>query len=177
MIYALAQCYALQHGLKSVNWLMPNAYGPGDSTDPEKTHALNGIIIRLVAAQRRGEKAFEIWGTGTAVREWIYVEDAARILVASIGMAEQVQPVNMAQNKGYSIVEIARMACEALAYAAEFTFNAKYPEGTPVKIMDDERFREIFPGFCFTPIRDGIRNAVDYYREMIEHASSEPTAE
>src|SRR5439155_956408 len=79
----------------------------GDSTDPNKVHALNGIIIRLIQAQLLGNRKFEIWGTGKPVREWVYIADVARILVDSIAMEEQVYPLNLAQNKAYSIAEIA----------------------------------------------------------------------
>jgi GDP-L-fucose synthase len=56
LIYSFAESYHKQYGIKSINWIMPNAYGPGDSTDPNKVHALNGIIIRLLKARKNNEK-------------------------------------------------------------------------------------------------------------------------
>jgi GDP-L-fucose synthase len=170
MIYALAECYRAQGNLRSINWLVPNAYGPGDHNDPQKVHALNGIILRLIAAQRAGAQTFEIWGTGKPVREWCYVEDAARVLVDSIGADEQVYPINIAQNKGHSIAEIARTAAEALGFDVELVFNPKYPDGVSIKVMDDKQFRARFPSFEFTPLDVGIRRTIDYYRSILTAA-------
>jgi GDP-L-fucose synthase len=167
MVQVLAACYRKQYGVRSVNWLIPNAYGPGDHTDPDKVHALNGIIIRLLESQRRSADSFEIWGTGTPVREWCYVEDAARILVDSVELDEQTNPVNLAQNKGYSIAEIASLAARAMDYDVEFRFNTRYADGAAVKILDDSRFRAGWPDFAFTPIQDGIRTTIDYYRTAL----------
>lgn len=161
--YVLAASYNKQHGIKSVNWIMSNCYGPGAGTDPNKLHAMNGIIVRLLTAQKNGDKEFEIWGTGTPIREWVYVEDAARMLIDSIEMPEQIYPVNFAQNKGYSIKEIAEMASRELNYPVKFVFNTSKPDGAPIKILDDTQFRAKYPDFKFTPIEQGIKKTIEYY--------------
>ena len=166
-IYVVSECYRKQYGLNSTNWLIANAYGPGDYTDPDKVHALNGIIIRLIKAQQASQTSFEIWGTGKPIREWCYIEDAARMLVDSVAMDGQVYPVNLAQNKGYSIAEIAQIAAEALDYDVQFTFNTDYPDGAPVKVLDDRQFRQHFPTFQFTPLHDGVRNTIRYYQQTL----------
>ncbi len=164
MIHALAASYQRQHGVGSVNWLVPNAYGPGDAADPDRVHALNGIIIRLLRARKAGERRFEIWGSGRPVREWVYVDDAARVLVQSLDGGPQIDPVNLAQKKGHSIAAIAALAATILGYEVELVFNTRYPDGAPSKILDDRRFRERFPDFRFTPIEAGIARTIDYYR-------------
>ncbi len=167
MIYAYAQCYNRQYQIKSVNWLIANAYGPGDYCDPNKVHALNGIILRLINAKRKNEKNFEIWGTGQPVREWTYIHDVAKILVKSISLTEQIYPINFAQNKAYSIKEIAQMAAKKLNYKAKFIFNTKYPDGAMTKILDDHKFKSIYPQWKFTPLIQGIKNTVNYYQETL----------
>ena len=146
---------------------MSNCYGPGAGTDTKKLHAMNGIIVRLIMAQKNGDKEFEIWGTGTPIREWVYVEDAARMLVNSVEMTEQIYPVNFAQNKGYSIKEIAEMASHELNYPVKFVFNTSKPDGAPIKILDDARFRAKYPDFKFTPIEEGVRKTIKYYQQLI----------
>ena len=79
-LYILSKCYGKQYSLKSINYLVPNTFGPGDSTDPNKTHALNGMIIRMIQAQSRGDKEFEIWGTGSPIREWAYIDDISNVI-------------------------------------------------------------------------------------------------
>jgi GDP-L-fucose synthase len=167
MIHAFAESYRRQYAIRSVNWLIANAYGPGDYLDPDRVHALNGIIIRLIKAQRAGERTFAIWGTGKPIREWCYVEDAARIMVQSVGMDEQVPPLNLAQNKGYSIAEIARMVASILEFEVELVFDTRYADGAPFKILDDRLFRAKYPNFEFTPLERGIRNTIAYYRSAL----------
>ena len=129
-------------------------------------HALNGIIIRLLRARKAGERRFEIWGSGRPVREWVYVDDAARVLVQSLEGGPQIDPVNIAQKQGHSIAEIAALAAKILGYEVELVFNTRYPDGAPSKILDDRRFREKFPHFRFMPIEDGILRTIDYYRSV-----------
>ncbi len=167
MIYAFAHSYHRQYNINSVNWIIPNAYGPGDYTDPNKVHALNGIIIRLMKAQKAGDKVFEIWGSGKPIREWAYIEDAAAILVDSLNIERQVYPLNLGQKTGYSISEIAAIAAQVLQYPVEFRFNTQYADGAPTKILDDTNFRKAYPDFRFTPLETGIKNTIEYYKELI----------
>lgn len=167
LIYALARCYANQHNIHSVNWLVANAYGPGDNIDPNKVHALNGITIRLLKAQQKNEKTFAIWGSGKPTREWVYIEDVAKMLVDSLDMKDQIYPLNLAQNKAYSITEIAQIVAKILKYNVKFVFNTKYPDGAPFKVLDDRQFREKFPSFIFTPLDTGIQETVKYYKKVL----------
>lgn len=167
MVYAFSESYKKQYGIKSINWLISNAYGPGDYTDPARTHALNGILMRLLQAKAANDKTFTIWGTGTPFREWVYITDVAKIMVHSIGLDEQISPINLAQNKAYSIKEIADMGAQALNYNVEFVFDTSKADGAPIKVLDDRMFRTSYPDFTFTPIADGIKNTVAYYEKML----------
>lgn len=167
-LYVLSKCYAKQHSLKSINFLAPNTFGPGDSADPNKTHALNGMIIRMIKAQNNGDKEFEIWGTGSPVREWAYVDDVINVLVQSINTkADLIEPINVGQNKGYTIKQSAQFIAEALNYKGELVFNTKYQDGAPKKILDNKKFREIFPDFVFFDHKQGILKTVNYYKSIL----------
>lgn len=169
MIYVVSKCYQMQHNISSINYLVPNCYGPGDYTDPNKTHALNGMIIRMLKAKKERQSEFEIWGTGKPTREWIYVKDLAKMLSNTVEFRDdQIYPVNIAQNKAYSIRETAEMIKELIAYQGELVFNTKYQDGAPTKILDDTLFRERFPEFRFTDIREGIKDTIEYYESKLE---------
>lgn len=167
LCYAVSKSYFQQHGIETSNWLVANAYGPGDHHDPDKVHALNGIIIRMLQAQAKGNREFEIWGSGNPIREWIYGDDAARLLVSSIETQSHIEPVNMGQNRGYSIREIAEIVAELIEYPVEFRFNTAMADGAPCKILNDEKFRTLYSDFEFTPLRTGIQATVEYYREAL----------
>jgi GDP-L-fucose synthase len=168
MLYVISRCYAGQYNIKSVNFLIPNTFGPGDSTDPNKTHALNGMILRMLEAQKRGDKEFEIWGTGSPVREWAYVDDVVNIIIKGVDTEEDlINPINLAQNKGYTIKQSAQFIAEAIGFKGKLVFNTEKPDGAPIKILDDKKFRQIFPDFVFFDHKKGIANTVEYYKLML----------
>lgn len=167
MIYAFASCYKKQYGVNSVNWIISNAYGPGDYVDPDKVHALNGIIIRMLRAKKNSDKTFEIWGSGKPTREWVYIKDVAKILVQSIGIKEQIYPLNFAQKKAYSIKRIAKIASEVMDYSPKFVFNLKFPDGAPTKLLDNREFRAKYPDYEFEDIKIGIKKTADYYLKIL----------
>ena len=167
-IYVMARTYKKQYGMTTVNFLVPNTFGPGDYTDPNKTHALNGMIIRMIQAHRAGQTEFEIWGTGAPIREWGYIADVVDVLQRGLTLEQDLTyPVNVAQNHGYSIRESATLIAQALAFKGTLVFNPKYQDGAPRKVLDDRRFRELFPDYRFTPHEEGIRNTVKYYESVL----------
>ncbi len=169
MIGVISECYNIQYSIRSINFLVPNAYGPGDYTDPNRTHALNGLIIRMYKAKINNDSQFEIWGTGKPIREWIYVKDIARILSTVINeKASQIEPINMGQKKGYSISDIAKIIKRLINYDGELVFNTEYQDGAPKKVLDDTTFRKRFPDFKFTDLEVGIRETIAYYKQKLE---------
>lgn len=168
MIYVVAWCYQKQYGIRSVNFLVPNAFGPGDYTDPDRTHALNGMIIRMLRAKAEGKAEFEVWGTGTPVREWGYIEDVVEILKRGLTIeSDLTYPVNIAQRRGHSIRESAEAIRKAINFKGRIVFNQAYPDGAPRKVLDEERFRALFPDFRFTDHEEGIRRTVKYYESVL----------
>lgn len=168
VIYVLSKCFGKQYGVRSINFLVPNAFGPGDYTDPNKTHAMNGMIIRMLQARKNGAGEFEIWGSGAPVREWGYIKDVVKILSLSLKVeGEQIYPVNIGQNSGYSIRQSAELIARAVGFDGRLVFNTKYQDGAPLKILDDRAFRKMFPDFKFYDHAQGIRETVEYYEHII----------
>lgn len=118
-IYYISKCYNDQYGINTVNLLFPNTYGPGDSIDPNHTHALNGMIIRMLKAKRAGDKEFVVWGTGKPVREWAYIDDFVNALYMAKNLDNVIYPLNIGQQKGYSIADSAMMIKEEMGYEGE----------------------------------------------------------
>lgn len=172
LLGAVSQCYVIQYHIKSVNFLVPGVYGPGDYTDPTKTHAVSGIILRMLKSHQEHAPEFEIWGTGKPLREWVFVRDLARILVQGVeSIDEQVVPINVGQKKGYSIRQAAELIQRIIGYEGKLVFNTKYQDGAPCKILDDTLFRKTFPDFVFTTPEEGIQEAVAYYQHALAAAA------
>jgi GDP-L-fucose synthase len=167
-IYVTAYCYKKQDGIETCNFLVPNTFGPGDYTDPNKTHALNGMVIRMIQAHRQNSKEFEIWGTGNPVREWAYIDDVVEIIKQGMEIeCDLIYPTNIAQRKGYSIKETAKIIAQEIGYKGELIFNSSYKDGAPQKILDDKKFRKLFPNFKFIDHQEGIRRTVNYYASVL----------
>ncbi|HEY5316111.1 MAG TPA: NAD-dependent epimerase/dehydratase family protein [Pirellulales bacterium] len=169
MLLVLSDCYRMQRGLRSVNFFVPNMYGPYDSTDPNKAHALNALVSRAVRARASGETSLTLWGSGIAIREWLYAGDFARLLLEAIGRLDEPhfnQPLNFAQNRGWSIRQIIELVLAEYDFDCRIEWETSKPDGAPCKIMDDARFRAVFPEFRFTDLRRGIRATIDYYESL-----------
>lgn len=168
MIQVISKSYAKQKGIRSINFLVPNAFGPGDYTDPNRTHALNGMIMRMIGAKRKNEQEFEIWGTGKPIREWGYIKDIARVMIEGLDVdADLTSPVNIGQNHGYSIADSAQLIAKAVGFGGKLVFNPKYQDGAPTKILDDKKFRSLFPKFKFSDHGEGIKDTVAYYNSVL----------
>ena len=166
-IFYISKCFKQQYGINSVNILFPNTYGPGDSTDPNHTHALNGMIIRMLKAQQGDDSEFVVWGTGSPIREWAYIDDFIDILVRCLDIDSLEYPVNMGQEHGHSIADSARLIKKACGYNGEIVFDTKYTDGDPVKIVSKQNFVKLFQDFEFYDHFEGIKNTIEYYKNLL----------
>jgi GDP-L-fucose synthase len=168
MMEVLSKCYFDQYGVRSINLIVPNMYGPYDSTNPNKTHALNALIIKFVKAVKYGYPEIEVWGTGKPIREWLYVKDFATVVDRVIRSREvNSEPVNLAQNDGKSVIELVEIIRELVGYKGEIVYNTRYQDGSPKKVMDDHYFQQRFPDFEFMDMKKGISETIDYYSEIL----------
>ncbi len=168
MIWALARCYFEQYGVRSVNLFVPNMYGPYDSTNPNKTHALNALVIKFVRAKKYKQPSLEVWGTGNPIREWLYARDFANVVQRVISSGEDVlDPVNIGQKHGYSVSQLVEVLRRLTNYDGKIEYNTGYADGSPCKVMDNELFQTRFPGFQFTALEQGLQETLDFYQAIL----------
>ena len=166
ILLAADKCYQMQYGLRSINFLVPNMYGPYDSTDPNKAHALNALVNKVVKAKREGRESIDVWGSGVAIREWLYAEDFGRVIIETLESGDYYlfsDPINIGQNNGLNIRSILDIIIKTVGYKGEINWDRSMPDGAPIKVMDDIRFRKVFPGFEFTELRIGVKKTIEYY--------------
>ena len=168
VLYYISKCYNMQYGINTINLMFPGIYGPGDSTDPNKVHALNGMIIRMLKAVNSNAPEFEIWGTGKPVREWIYINDVCQIMLNSLNLKnDTIEPLNIAQGTGFTIAETAKCIAASIGYNGALVFNTAYQDGAPKKILGNKRFVNRFKGYEFYDHQGGIDKTVGYYKEVL----------
>ena len=158
-----AQANREQYG-QSVIYLMPtNLYGPGDKFNPAVSHVIPALIKKCVNAKEAGADHIEVWGTGSATREFLYVEDAAAGLVAGATDYDGADPVNLGADEEMPISELVGLIAEAVGFDGELRWNAAYPDGQPRRRVDPSRAEKEFGFVARTSLADGLRATVDWY--------------
>ena len=169
MGFILSECYKKQYGVKTVNLIVPNAYGPNDYIDEERTHAMNGIIMRMIKAVRRGDEDFLVWGTGSPIREWVYMPDMARLIKEIINTEnfDLPNPINIGQEEGISIIDSVNTVKHMMGCDINITHDTTKQDGAPIKVLGKKQFSMCFPDFKFTSYENGITNTINYYKKVL----------
>ena len=167
--FTVSECYRKQFGIKTINLIVPNSYGENDYLNPDKTHAMNGIIMRMIQSMKNNDKEFVVWGTGTPIREWVYMPDVSRLFkhIIDTEQYDLPNPINVGQENGISIKETVIIIKKMLKYDADIIFDITKQDGAPIKIVGSKLFKKHFPDFKFTDYELGIRNTISYYNNLL----------
>lgn len=160
----LCQAYRLQYGCDFIAAQPTNLYGPGDRFDPDVSHVIPALMLKAHRAKERGDKTMEVWGSGTPLREFLYVEDLADALVFLLkNYSEEIQ-INIGTGNEISIGDLARTICRVVGFKGELAFDASKPDGTPRKLVDTSRLTAL--GWrAKTGLDDGLEQAYRWYLE------------
>jgi GDP-L-fucose synthase len=138
-------------------------YGPRDHFDEKRSHALGALIMKFVEAKRKNQPEVIVWGTGKPIREWLYVDDGAEILIRSLEIEAIIEPINVGVGKGISILELAELIKEIVGYKGKIVFDTSKPDGALYKTMNNARMKKIFRWVPPTNLREGIEKTVEWY--------------
>ena len=137
----LCQAFRRQHGADFISAMPNNLYGPGDNYHPEHSHVPAGLIRRMDEAKRAGAPSVTVWGTGTPLREFLYVDDAADACVHLLKTYSGELALNIGSGEEVSIGEFARHVARTVGYQGELKFDPSKPDGTPRKLVDISRLQ------------------------------------
>jgi GDP-L-fucose synthase len=168
-----AQAYADGTGLESLNIVFPNIYGPGDHFDPIRSHALGALIAKIVNAKRSDDPEVIIWGTGTPVREWMYIDDAASAMAKCLDAPPYRDLINVGTGQGVSILETAQVIQRLVGYEGKLVCDTSRPDGAPHKTLDGSRGTSLLE---FVPQHDfesGVRETIAWYLTRYSETRSE----
>lgn len=167
--FIISECYKKQHKIKTINLMLSGGFGEGDHLNEEKTHAMNGIIMRMIKAKKTNQETFTVWGTGNPVREWIYMPDVAKLIknILDSKNYDIPNPINVAQQNGITIKDIVLSVKEELDYNGEIVYDTTKQDGAPIKILGNELFNKFFPDFTFTNYNLALKKTINYYLEKI----------
>lgn len=160
-----AQAYAKQYGVDSVNLILSNMYGPDDHFQEERSHAMGALIMKMVKAKRENLPEVVVWGTGSPVREWLYVDDGVKAMIKALDIEPTTQLINIGVASGISIKEMAEMIKKEVGYEGRLVFDTTKMDGDPYKTVDGTRCKEIFNWLPEVDLETGIRETVKWYLE------------
>ena len=153
----MGEAYYSQHQLTSCNLVLSNMYGKHDHFDEARSHALGAILDKVYKAKINNEESVTIWGTGSPIREWLYVEDGVKSLVKATHLAEGNYFFNIGVNKGISIKELAIKIAELLDWGGNFEYDLSRPDGAPEKRVDGSSSLKYLNGNQ-KRLEDGLEN-------------------
>jgi GDP-L-fucose synthase len=158
-----AQANRAQYG-QNVVYLMPtNLYGPGDKFHPGVSHVIPALIKKCVEAVESGADHIEVWGTGSASREFLYVDDAAEGLVLAAERYDGAEPVNLGTDEELPIRDLVGLIAQATGFEGEIRWDTSKPDGQPRRRVDPSRAASAFGFKAEVPFTEGLRRTVDWY--------------
>jgi GDP-L-fucose synthase len=159
-----AQAYRAEYGFNAVYLLPVNLYGPGDNFNPETSHVIPALIRKCLEAAEARQPTVEIWGTGRATREFLYVDDAAEGVVLATEQLESSDPVNLGAGFEISIKDLAELIARLTGFRGELVWNTSQPDGQPRRSLDTTRAKTLFGFEARTTFEDGLTRTIDWYR-------------
>jgi GDP-L-fucose synthase len=165
MLLVQSQAYRAQYGFNSIYLLPVNLYGPGDNFNPESSHVIPALIKKFTEAKQNNDLFVEVWGTGAASREFLYVDDAARGLVLAAEHYNKPDPVNLGSGMEITIRDLVVIINELTGYRGEIRWDTTKPDGQPKRCLDVSRAKREFGFEAAMPFREGLKRTIAWYRQ------------
>ena len=159
-----AQTAREQYGQDVIYLIPTNLYGPGDKFNSAVSHVIPALIKKCVEAVEAGSDHIELWGTGSASREFLYVDDAAEGIILAAEHYDEGDPVNLGTDSEMPIRDLVVEIAAATGFDGEIRWDPSKPDGQPRRRVDNTRARERFGFQASTSFADGLRTTVDWYR-------------
>ena len=158
----MCQAYRKQYGFSAISVMPTNLYGPGDNYHPENSHVIPALIRRFHEAKIANAPEVVIWGTGTPLREFLYVDDLADATVFLMQNYDGFEHVNVGCGKDCTILEMATLVAETVGFTGKITTDPAKPDGTPRKLLDIGKIKALGWEPKIT-LRDGLVKAYDWF--------------
>ena len=166
----LVEAYRRQFEHHWISAMPTNLYGPRDNFDLETAHVLPALIHRFHDAKVNNANEVEIWGDGSPVREFLYVDDLARACLVLLNQYDDSVAINIGSGQEISIGQLAKLISKVVDYSGEIVFNENRPNGTPRKLLDSSKIAQL----GWSPqvkLEDGIVSTYDWF---LKHHIKEP---
>ena len=165
-IFVMLDGYRRQYGLKSAVVVPVNLYGPWDNFDPSSSHVIPALIRKCEDARRAGAAEVVCWGTGSATREFLYVDDAAEGIVRAAEIMEEPLPINLGGGVEIAIRDLVAKIAKACDYSGRITWDTSKPDGQPRRGLDITRAKTLLGWGPRQDFDTGLATTVAWWREQ-----------
>ena len=163
----LANSLNIQYGHKVINLMPTNLYGPNDNFSEMDSHVIPGLLFRMHNAKINNESEFKIWGTGNPLREFLYVDDLADLILFLLEKKPDYSLINVGSGYEISIKNLAEEIKEIIKFNGNLTFDNSMPDGNPRKLLDSSLINEL--GWkAETNIKTGLEKTYNWFLENIK---------
>lgn len=163
MLLVQGQAYRAEYGFNSIYLLPTNLYGPGDNFEPSSSHVIPALIRKCVEAVDDGASSIEVWGDGSASREFLYVDDAAEAIVLAMERFDGAEPVNIGAGHEITIKELVTDIAQMCGFQGQLRWDTSKPNGQPRRCLDISRAANLLGFRARTSFSDGLKRTIDWY--------------
>lgn len=162
--WQMLDAYHTQYGMKSAYVLPVNLYGPGDNFDLETSHVIPALIRKCVEAQQRDDDKIVCWGTGSASREFLYVDDAAEGILRAAEVKNEPEPINLGAGFEITIKDLVELIVKLTGFRGAIEWDHTRPDGQPRRCLDTSLAQQRLGWKAKVGFEDGLRRTIEWYR-------------
>lgn len=162
-LFVMLDAYHKEYNFNSSILVPSNLYGPGDNFKPESSHVIPAIIKKMVEAKESGASSVTCWGTGSATRDFLYVENAADAIVKSISIDTKPQPINLGSGSEISIRDLTNLIAAKVGFSGEIVWDVSKPDGQPRRLLDISLAQQVLGWNPTIGFDDGLTRTIEWY--------------
>ena len=155
--------YNKQYSFNCTNLIPVNMYGPRDNFNPASSHVIPALILKIDRAIQVGKNNIELWGTGNASREFLYVDDCAKAITKSVELDTTPEPINIGTGSEITIKDLVTMMTKIMGYEGTISYNSEFPDGQPRRCLDTSRAFNTLDFEASTGLHDGLKDTISWY--------------
>jgi GDP-L-fucose synthase len=163
-LFVMLDAYRREYGTASALVVPVNLYGPGDNFNLETSHVIPALIRKCVAALERGDPAMTCWGSGSASREFLYVDDAAEGVLAAAEVMEEPIPINLGTGREIRIRDLVILIARLVGFEGAIEWDSTMPDGQPRRCLETSRADQLLGWRAATTLEEGLRRTIAWYR-------------
>lgn len=162
--WQMLDAYKLQYGMNSAYVLPVNLFGPRDNFNLHSSHVIPALIRKCIEAQDRGDDHIVCWGTGSASREFLYVDDAAEGIVRAAEVMTEPTPINLGAQFEITIKDLVELIVKLTGFEGEIRWDSTKPDGQPRRCLSAERANGLLGWRAEVPFEEGLRRTIEWFR-------------